>query len=90
MMSERVFFDEINLEHAKDATYRKLKLIGENIRKLRLKNGLTQADLAFFTFSDKSLISELERGIYRNTTFLSVIKVTVLFGIDLKDLIDEP
>lgn len=80
-------FDEICLDQTKDLTKEKLKIIGDNIKKLRKKSGLTQADVAFFIFSDKSLISALERGVTTNITLGSLTKIATLFDVNIESLL---
>ncbi len=60
--------------------------IGETIRKLRLKNGLSQdalskkADLAFYT------ISKIEAGSTPNPTIETVKKIADALGVTLDEL----
>lgn len=81
-------FEEICVEETSILTQERLKIIGKNIRKLRKINKLTQSDVAFYIFSDTSLISALERGVYKNTTINSIMKIATLFKIDIKDLLE--
>jgi transcriptional regulator with XRE-family HTH domain len=66
---------------------KKLKLIGENIRKYRLAKGLTQSELAF-ECGDKewSQISRMERGLV-NFTISYLLLVAEVLDISPKDLL---
>lgn len=79
-------FDEINVQKVKDLTQKEINIIGTNLRKIRLKNNLTQQDVAFYIFTDKSSISALERGKCDNITLLSLNKIIELFNITFNDL----
>lgn len=79
-------FDEICKKSCETLTVDKLAIVGKNIKKLRLKNKLTQSDIAFYVFSDKSLISSLERGAQKNVTLLTLIKLSELFSIKVEEL----
>lgn len=82
-------FDEISLKNTKKLTYEYVEKIGINIKSLRQKNNLTQADVAFYIFSDKSLISSLERGRLKNITLFTIIKLSELFNISVEELLNE-
>ena len=79
-------FDEICSKQATICTCDNLKILGKNIKKIREENKLTQSDVAFYIFSDKSLISALERGVYKNITLFTVVKLMMLFGTNIEDL----
>lgn len=82
-------FDEICINKCKKITSKQLELIGQNIKKLRLKNKLTQSDVSFYIFSDKSIISSIERGVQKNVTLLTLVKIAELFELELEDLLRE-
>jgi transcriptional regulator with XRE-family HTH domain len=82
-------FDEICLDYSKSLTKEKLRIVGINIKRLRKENRLTQADVAFHIHSDKSLISSLERGITKNIEYLSLIRISIFFNIDVESLTVE-
>ncbi len=88
-MDDSLSYNEISVKNTEKLSNKKLKLLGENIKKLRLKNKLTQADLAFYIHSDKSLISSLETGVCKNITFTSIMKLIIFFNINLEDLFKE-
>ena len=66
---------------------KQLKLIGDNIRKYRLKKGLTQNDLAF-SCGDKdwSQISRMERGLV-NFSISYLLLVAEILEIPPKELL---
>lgn len=80
-------FDEICVEENSKLTQQKLKKLGENIKRLRIEHNKTQSDIAFYIFSDKSLISALERGRYKNITVGSIMKIATLFNVTVEDLL---
>lgn len=82
-------FDEINQAECKKQTEEMLKTAGNNLKKLRETHNLSQSDVAFFTFSDKSSISSLERGITKNTTLLTLVRLSELFNINLNELLND-
>jgi len=47
---------------------------------------MTQQDLAFYIFSDKSLISQIERGSCKNVTVSTLMKISCVLQIELNDL----
>jgi DNA-binding XRE family transcriptional regulator len=55
------------------------------MRALRLKNGLTQEDLDSRGLSSKHY-QDIERGCV-NPTYITLLKISEVFGCDLKDLI---
>lgn len=83
-------FDEICKKSCKKLTENYLNEIGKKIKKMRLENNLTQADVGFYIFSDKSLISSIERGVQKNVNLLTLIKISELFNISLEELIRSP
>ena len=64
-----------------------MKIIGNNIKRLRTENDLSQFDLACLCECDKSVISELERGVYQNITIKTLIKFSYIFEVDIVNLI---
>lgn len=61
--------------------------IGNNIKRLRNIHDLSQFDLACLVDCDKGLISEIERGCYKNISIRTLLKFTYVFEIDLIELI---
>jgi transcriptional regulator with XRE-family HTH domain len=56
-----------------------LTAFGLNVRKHRLRNGMTQETLAAFADLDPTYISGIERGL-RNPSILSVIRIAKALG----------
>lgn len=65
-----------------------LKCIGTHVKELRLLSGLTQFELACDLETDKSMISALERGVYKNITIKTLIKISNYFSVSLSELIE--
>lgn len=86
-MQDIILFDEICKKSCSKNTASQLIKVGKNIKALRLESKLTQSDVAFYIFSDKSLISALERGVQKNVTLLTLIKLGELFKIPIQDLL---
>jgi transcriptional regulator with XRE-family HTH domain len=57
-------------------------LIGVNIRKYRLKKGLSQNDLAFHSKLDRSYISEIELG-KSNPTILTLQNISRALEVEI-------
>lgn len=64
-----------------------IKNVGLNIKALRLENNATQSDIAFYLETDKCIISAIERGSAKNITLLTLVKLSILFDIDVATLI---
>lgn len=79
--------DEIKMEEVIELTRKELLNIGNNLKNFRKEIKLTQADVAFYIFSDKSLISALERGVYKNTTLFTLIKFCKFYNKTMLELI---
>jgi len=62
-----------------------LKTLGESIRSLRKKQGLTQEQLAERSGLDSTYISGIERGI-RNPSFKSLVSLAKGFGISISEM----
>ena len=65
---------------------KEIKQIGENIRKYRLKKGLTQLDLAAACGFEGSSIGRLENG-NTNPTIKTLLKIAKALDIKLTDLV---
>lgn len=59
----------------------KIKNIGIRIREHRKEKNMTQQDLAFYSFSDKCLISEIERGACSNITLFTLFKIASVLNV---------
>lgn len=88
-MGEQNTFDEICVKCVKVIASEQLQTVGKNVRKIRLKHKLTQADVAYFVFGDKSTISALERNKLKNITLLTLIKIADVLKVKLMDLFQE-
>lgn len=54
--------------------------IGDKIRKYRKEKGISQEDLAFYCFTDKSTINKIEKGAAANITIYTLIKIATVLG----------
>lgn len=63
-------------------------LVGNNVKRLRLAAGITQAELADLVGVDRSYISGLEQG-NRNPTVISLWHVARALEIPIRSLFDE-
>jgi transcriptional regulator with XRE-family HTH domain len=61
-------------------------LVGRNVRKLRLANGLTQEEFAARSGFSQQYISDLENG-RRNPTIVSILELAVALGVPHTDLV---
>lgn len=64
-----------------------MKTIGENIKRLRTEKNISQFELSCLVNCDKSVISELERGVYENITIKTLIKFSYIFDVEIINLI---
>ena len=64
------------------------KLVGRNVRRLRLASGMTQEQFAERSGFSQQYISDLERG-RRNPTIVSLFELAVALGAMPIDLIRE-
>jgi transcriptional regulator with XRE-family HTH domain len=62
------------------------KLVGSNVRKARLKAGLTQERLAETSGYSQQYISGLEQGL-RNPTIITIFELATALGVSHIDLI---
>ncbi len=63
-----------------------IKLIGRNIRHVRISCNLTMMDLSFESGIDYRQIGRIERG-ETNFTILTLLRITEALCINLKDII---
>lgn len=61
--------------------------VGENIKKLRKKTGLSQEELATMAKLDLTSISEIESGL-RNPSLKTLYKISLALKGNIKDLFD--
>lgn len=64
-----------------------LKKLGNKIRKLRIKKGLTQEELAGLANVDPKTIIEIELGKRKNPTIKTLTKVAKVFGYTPSELL---
>lgn len=62
------------------------KLVGSNVRALRIAKGLTQEELAFEADLDLTYVGGIERG-KRNPSLLVMARLADALGADLRALI---
>ncbi|MDF0520399.1 helix-turn-helix transcriptional regulator [Bradyrhizobium yuanmingense] len=65
------------------------RLVGGNVRRLRMAAGITQAELADLVGVDRAYISGLEQG-NRNATIVSLWHVAQALETPIRFLFDEP
>jgi len=65
------------------------RLVGENVRRIRLEKGLTQEQLAERSGFGQQYISDLERG-RRNPTIVSLYELANALGVDHVALVMAP
>jgi len=61
------------------------RVLGENVKSLRLSHGLSQEELAFRSELDRTYISQIERGV-ANPSVLVLIKISLILGVELGDM----
>lgn len=64
-----------------------VKLLGERIRKLRLKQNISQAQLAFEAEISREQLLRIENGNY-NTTYFTLYKICIALNIEFKELFE--
>jgi len=62
------------------------KLVGRNVRRLRLQKGLTQEQLSVASGFSQQYLSDLERGL-RNPTVVSVYELAQAMGVNYLELL---
>jgi transcriptional regulator with XRE-family HTH domain len=73
--------EQINKKDISVAVSRRISEIGVRVRSQRKKRGLTQQDLAFYSYCDKCQISELERGVAIGMTLFTLFKIAKVLKI---------
>jgi transcriptional regulator with XRE-family HTH domain len=63
-----------------------VRLLGENVKRERLRQGLTQDALAAETGMRRSYLSDLERGV-RNPTVHALGRLAMALKVDVADLL---
>ena len=62
------------------------KLVGQNVRRIRQKKGLTQEQFADISGFSQQYISSLEKG-RRNPTIITLYELAVSLGVSHVDLV---
>ncbi len=62
------------------------KVMGDNVRALRLARNLSQEELAFRAGLDRTYVSQIERGI-GNPSVLILIKIADTLGVEVQELL---
>jgi transcriptional regulator with XRE-family HTH domain len=62
------------------------KLVGGNVRRTRLKKGLTQEDLAEQSGYSQQYLSRLEQGL-SNPTVITLFEIATALGVSHMDLV---
>lgn len=62
------------------------KLVGDNVRRMRVRNGLTQEQFADVSGFSQQYISSLEKG-RRNPTIITVFELASALGVSHMDLL---
>ncbi len=76
---------EVDLEYVTLQTKRHIISIGDFVRKKRILLGYSQQTIACMMLTDKCLISEIERGRYKNITLSTLIKLAFVLDVDIKE-----
>ncbi len=61
------------------------RVLGDNVKQLRLSHGLSQEELAFRAELDRTYISQIERGV-GNPSVLVLLKISLILGVELGEL----
>lgn len=61
------------------------RVLGDNVKTLRLTLGLSQEELAFQADLDRTYISQIERGI-SNPSILVILKISVALKVEFAEL----
>ena len=63
-------------------------IIGQRIKQLREKNGISQKDLAFESNLDRSYIASVENG-QRNISIVNITKIATALKVSLKEFFND-
>jgi transcriptional regulator with XRE-family HTH domain len=64
------------------------KILGQRIRQLRDKMGMSQKDLAFDSDLDRSYIASVENG-QRNVSIVNITKIAIALKVSLKEFFND-
>ena len=62
------------------------RLVGKNVRRIRLAKGLTQEELSVHAGFTQQYLSDLERGL-RNPTIVTLYELALALGVDHVELV---
>lgn len=65
------------------------KIVGENVRKLRERSGISQEELGFRSNLDRTYVSGVERGV-RNPTVVVLARLAAALGVEPSALFASP
>lgn len=60
------------------------KVFGENLKKIRIKKGITQEKLSVLSKLHRTYISDIERG-NKNLSLKNIEKLSRALGVDIKE-----
>lgn len=63
-------------------------MIGKNIKRIRLRKGMTLSELAERAQISKSYLSNIERNVNQNPSIQIIEKVALVLGVDFRVLIE--
>ena len=61
------------------------RVLGDNVKTLRLTHGLSQEELAFQAELDRTYISQIERGV-SNPSVLVILKISMVLKVEFSEL----
>lgn len=61
------------------------RVLGDNVKTLRLTHGLSQEELAFQSDLDRTYISQIERGV-SNPSVLVILKISLALQVEFAEL----
>ena len=61
------------------------RILGDNVKTLRLTHGLSQEELAFQSDLDRTYISQIERGV-SNPSVLVILKISMALQVEFAEL----
>jgi len=65
-----------------------IRVMGDNVRALRLSLSLSQEELAFRAGVDRTYISQIERGV-GNPSVLVLVKISATLGVEPQELLSR-
>jgi transcriptional regulator with XRE-family HTH domain len=74
-------------QDARNRNFKKMKTFGENLRRLRIKKGISQEDLAFDAQIAYTTINKIEKG-QLNTGICTVFEIAKALKVSPKELFD--